>query len=276
MRFNFRTISKLGFLLVIIGYLVPMFSAEIIITTLQMNGFQYAELAMELGYPIYAVFMYGSFIFALAGLIIGVLLLAKKNVPILLDWIIILACTVGILFSIHSFDGELEAGAYVVVLGLIVALAAQIVSTVKKENGVLWAQEELREGELRQRGFASYILLGPITGGIYILWRIHVLARDINEMCKEDGKKTSGLLMFALLSMITFSIYYFVWLFKVGSRLRDNADRFNITINEGGGTILLWSTLGSILFGIGPFIAMFIIFKNTNRMIAAYNEKLAV
>jgi hypothetical protein len=49
---------------------------------------------------------------------------------------------------------------------------------------------------IKKRDLASYILLSAITGGIYGWWRIHVLARDMNLMCGEDGKKTRGFLAF--------------------------------------------------------------------------------
>jgi FtsH-binding integral membrane protein len=139
MKLNFRSIGKLGFLLVIIGYLMPMFGMKLIIGSVQMNGFEYAQLAMEQGgaSTIYGILMYGLLIFAIAGLIIGVLLLAKKSAPIFIDWLITLACIAGILFfSIDSTkDGAvLQTGAYVIILGLIIAFIFQIISAIKKEE----------------------------------------------------------------------------------------------------------------------------------------------
>jgi hypothetical protein len=110
-----------------------------------------------------------------------------------------------------------------------------------------------------------------ITGGIYGLWRIYVLARDMNLMCEGDGKKTWGLLAFFFLGLITFGIYDLVWLYTVGDRLQDNAKRYNLTIKEDGGTVLLWFLLGSLII-VGPFIALHIIFKNTNALADGYNK----
>jgi hypothetical protein len=110
-----------------------------------------------------------------------------------------------------------------------------------------------------------------ITGGIYGLWRIHVLARDMNLMCEGDGKKTRGLLACLFFGLITFGIYDLVWLYAVGDRLQDNAARYNLTFKESGGTVLLWLLLGALII-VGPFIAMHIIFKNINALADEYNK----
>ena len=49
------------------------------------------------------------------------------------------------------------------------------------------------------RSLLIYILLTIVTFGIYGLIFIHELAKDVNEMCREDGKTTQGLLMLILL-----------------------------------------------------------------------------
>jgi hypothetical protein len=128
---------------------------------------------------------------------------------------------------------------------------------------------------VKKRGLVSYILLSMITGGIYGWWRIHVLARDMNLMCEGDGKKTRGFLAFLFFGLITLGIYDLVWLYMAGDRLRDNAKRYNLEFKEGGGAILLWLLLGSLII-VGPFIAWHIIFKNTNALADEYNKTLEV
>jgi hypothetical protein len=124
---------------------------------------------------------------------------------------------------------------------------------------------------IKKRGLVSYILLSAITGSIYGLFRIHVLARDVNLMCNGDGKKTGGLLKYLLLGIITLGIYDLVWLYMLGDRLQDNAKRYNLSFKENGGTVLLWFLLGSFIV-VGPFIALHIIFKNTNALADEYNK----
>jgi hypothetical protein len=62
-----------------------------------------------------------------------------------------------------------------------------------------------------------------------------------------------------------------VWLYAVGDRLQDNAKRYDLAFKEGGGMVLLWFLLGSLVI-IGPFIALHIIFKNTNALANEYNK----
>ena len=120
------------------------------------------------------------------------------------------------------------------------------------------------------RGLVKYILLNIITCGIYGLFFIHDLAKDINTMCEGDGQNTAGLLKLLLLSLVTCGIYTWIWYYKLGNRLAENAPKYGLVFSENGTTILLWMLLGSALCGIGPFVAMHIIIKNTNAMANAY------
>jgi len=125
---------------------------------------------------------------------------------------------------------------------------------------------------IKKRGLLGLILLSLITFGIYGLYWIYKLAKDVNAICDGDGKKTGGLLKYLLLGLITFGIYDLVWVYMLGDRLQDNAQKYNITIKESGGTVLLWLILGSLII-IGPFIALHIIIKNTNALAEEYNKK---
>ena len=125
---------------------------------------------------------------------------------------------------------------------------------------------------IKKHGLAGLIILSIITFGIYGLYWIHKIAKDVNAICEGDGKKTSGLLKYFLLSLITFGIYSLVWVYMLGERLQDNAQKYNLTIKESGGTILLWLILGSFVI-VGPFIALHIIIKNTNALADEYNKK---
>lgn len=121
------------------------------------------------------------------------------------------------------------------------------------------------------RSLVAYILLNLITCGIYGWYFLYALARDVNVVCAGDGKSTAGLLKLILLSFITCGIYSFFWYYNLGNRLSANAPRYGLNFQENGTTVLLWLVLGSMLCGIGPFIAMHIIIKNTNALCGAYN-----
>lgn len=122
------------------------------------------------------------------------------------------------------------------------------------------------------RGLLSYILLSLITCGIYSYYFIYQLAKDVNTACDGDNNSTQGLVGFILLSIITCGIYSWVWYYKLGNRLAANAPRYNLQFQENGTTVLLWFLFGSLLCGIGAFVAMNILIKNTNAICNAYNR----
>lgn len=123
------------------------------------------------------------------------------------------------------------------------------------------------------RSLIAYILLSIITCGIYSYYFIYSIARDVNTMCREDGQKTGGLLAFILLSFVTCGFYGLYWEYKLGNRLAANAPRYGLTFQENGTSVLLWYLVGSLLCGIGPWVAMHILIKNTNALAAAYNAR---
>lgn len=122
------------------------------------------------------------------------------------------------------------------------------------------------------RSLLVCILLALVTCGIYGYYFVYKIAADVNVACEGDGEKTSGLLAFILLSMVTCGIYAWIWYYKLGNRLASNAGRYGLVFQENGTTILLWYVFGVMLCGIGPFIAMNIIIKNTNKIFNAYNR----
>lgn len=121
------------------------------------------------------------------------------------------------------------------------------------------------------RSLIAYILLTFLTCGIYSWYFLYALARDVNTVCAGDGKNTAGLLKLLLLSFLTCGIYSFFWYYNLGNRLAANSPRYGLYFQENGTTILLWMVLGSMLCGIGPFVALHIIIKNTNALCGAYN-----
>lgn len=121
------------------------------------------------------------------------------------------------------------------------------------------------------RSLLVYILLTVLTCGIYGFYFIYTLARDVNTVCAGDGKHTNGLLMLMLLSLVTCGVYSLIWYYQLGNRLQENAPRYGCTFSENGTTVLLWMVVGSLLCGLGGFIAMNIIINNTNTLCARYN-----
>ncbi len=122
-----------------------------------------------------------------------------------------------------------------------------------------------------KRGMAKFVLFSIITLGIYSLYFYYAMARDLNTICEGDGNRTAGLIQLLLLSLVTCGIYYFYWYYKFANRVRDNGRRYGVVINEGGGTVLLWLLLGSLLCGVGYFVSLHIFIRNFNTLAMAYN-----
>jgi len=123
------------------------------------------------------------------------------------------------------------------------------------------------------RGLLSYILLSIITCGIYGYYFIYKMAHDVNIACSGDGESTGGLVAFILLSLVTCGIYSWIWEYKLGNRLAANAPRYGMNFQENGTSVLMWCLFGSMLCGIGPFVAMNILIKNSNKICFAYNRQ---
>lgn len=122
------------------------------------------------------------------------------------------------------------------------------------------------------RSIWMYILLSIVTCGIYPYFFIHSLANDVNDLCQGDGENTSGILTFILLGFITCGIYRIIWWYKLANRLQANGPRYNVPIQENGTTYVMWVLFGALLCGIGPFIALNFVIKNTNKLCMAYNQ----
>lgn len=122
------------------------------------------------------------------------------------------------------------------------------------------------------RSLLVYILLSLLTCGIYSWYFIYRLAQDVNVACEGDGSSTSGLAVFLLLSLITCGIYPIFWWYSLANRLAANAPRYGLHFQENGTTVLLWYVFGVLICGIGPYVAAYIVIKNTNTICLAYNQ----
>jgi hypothetical protein len=70
--------------------------------------------------------------------VIGILLLLKNKVKVYIDWVCLLACIgSGLIVYLPRLDDaikpHLQTGAYIIVIGWVIALAAQVISKLNKE-----------------------------------------------------------------------------------------------------------------------------------------------
>jgi len=126
MKLNFRILAKAGFLLVFIGFFMPM--------SCNLNGFQIAQ-AMS-GFS--SLLMWLMFLAAAAGVVVGILLLMNKDtLPAIAEWVILGVCVGSGLIVYFSTLGKgttYQIGSFVVLIGWIVAVAGHLIA---KKNGEL-------------------------------------------------------------------------------------------------------------------------------------------
>ncbi len=139
-----------------------------------------------------------------------------------------------------------------------------------------WGMRSMNERiqSLGENNLAVLILfcignLGMLSLVILGLLRLDKLIKRINAVCEGDGKKTAGIAKFLLLGIITFGIYNLLWLYMLGDRLQENAQRYNLSFKESGAVVLLWFVPGMFIL-VGPVISLYIILKNTNALSSAY------
>ena len=128
-----------------------------------------------------------------------------------------------------------------------------------------------------QRRMWKYIVFGILTLGIYPLILMYTMNNDINTACNavqdEDEYKSPNYIIVILLSIITLGIYHFFWYYKQGNRIQHVGAKYGIMIDEKGSTYLLWIIAGAFLFGIGPYVAIYLLINNSNRICKAYNSR---
>ena len=124
----------------------------------------------------------------------------------------------------------------------------------------------------QNRNFLTICLLSFVTCGIYWLYYMYKIARDVNVLCNGDGEETPGLAAYFFLSLVTCGIYAYYWYYKLGDRMHRNAPRYNLTFNETGSTILLFLLINLLVGGVGTILAGYYITRNLNTMSAAYNN----
>jgi hypothetical protein len=123
------------------------------------------------------------------------------------------------------------------------------------------------------RSFLKLLLLSIVTLGIYELWHLHHWTKDINELCKEDGKHNEGLLLYVLLTLVTCGLFPTFWWFKAADRLSRAGVRESVATNVGGGKILVLTLLGMITYGITFLYAQYLMIQATNDLATNYNSK---
>lgn len=124
------------------------------------------------------------------------------------------------------------------------------------------------------RGIISYFLLTLITCGIYQLYWVHCVARDVNIACFGDGKNTGGAAAFFFFGILTCGIYDIYWWYALADRTQAiGITRYNLYMQHGGGSVLLWMLFGWLICGLGELIGLNHAIQNVNMVCLAYNQQ---
>ena len=129
---SFRAIAKFGLVLVIIGFFMPI--------ACNNDGFELAEKMMNKSDgKLNGILTYLMFISAIAGVVLGVMLVMGRGLGVKTDWIIIITCIASGLIvylstALSNSNIKLQNGAYMILAGWIISLAMQIFSTMKGES----------------------------------------------------------------------------------------------------------------------------------------------
>lgn len=127
---------------------------------------------------------------------------------------------------------------------------------------------------IAQRSLAKLIIFSILTCGIYSIVFWWGYTNDINRVCEGDGQESPNYIVVILLSIVTCGFYMWYWYYKQGNRLQAIAPKYGLTFIENGTTVLLWMLLGSLLCGIGSFVAFHILIKNLNDVGQVYNARI--
>ena len=124
------------------------------------------------------------------------------------------------------------------------------------------------------RSLFTYIVLGILTLGIYNLWYLHRLVKDVNELCDEDGKRSSGILAYIVFSILTCGLYSFFWWYRIGDMLERAVKRRGLHNSISGGYVLISMVLGALICGIASYVGIYKVFDATNELANDYNVNI--
>ena len=123
------------------------------------------------------------------------------------------------------------------------------------------------------RSFIKLLLLSIITLGISEFWHLHHWTKDINTLCKDDGKNNEGVLLYILFTLVTCGLFPIFWWFKAADRLSRAAVRENVAVDISGGKVLALCIVGMFTWGIFIWYAQYLVMQATNDLAVNYNSK---
>ena len=130
----------------------------------------------------------------------------------------------------------------------------------------------MKERMTTERSFWKLLILSVLTFGIYELWYLHRIAKDVNLMCEGDGKHSPGVLVMFLLSIVTCGIYGMLWWCNMHDRMRSAAKRYDSNIDQTTSGLMLLFIGAYFLWGILTWVAIYKFLGSMNELSVAYNR----
>jgi len=124
------------------------------------------------------------------------------------------------------------------------------------------------------RQFIKFLILNTLTLGIYGIFFMSRLVRDVNILCAEDGDYTSHYVSMVLLSLITFGVYGLIWWYKLTNRLYEVSRNHFVEVDSSFPFYCFIFRLFSLLtFGILTYVSDYYVIKVVNQLVEDYNQK---
>lgn len=100
-------------------------------------------------------------------------------------------------------------------------------------------------------------IMSVLTLGIYFVYVVGRIAKDLNRICEGDGMHTLGSFVFLLALYPTCGLYAVAWLFCLGERMHKNAPRYGIQLRIRGWELALW-----FVIAVGLPILLVVLFSH--------------
>ncbi len=123
------------------------------------------------------------------------------------------------------------------------------------------------------RGLLKLILFSLITCGIYSIYFLYSVKRDLNIVAgNHNGSRTMGLILLIILSAITGGIATIVWFHKISNRIGREQVYRGQPRSISAASFWGWYVLGSLIV-VGPFIYLHKVCAAMNGICADYNVR---
>lgn len=119
--------------------------------------------------------------------------------------------------------------------------------------------------QVTKRDIVPAIILSIVTCGIFALYWLYCLARDVNEVTDHREDMSAGMVL--LLTIVTCGLFELYWMYKTGTKLDEASQRMGRPSQNRGLLLILLS-----FFGLS-IVAFAIIQSEINDMISGgYNN----